>query len=188
MRLRGSNRRPVGSSPMTAQKGSLPCSRAKASSRIQTTIHQKKYITSSLFQTQNGLVHIQNTSEFCGAAKNTQEASRRVQNRISRLSPARLLTYSRPHAQGRGRVRAQLPNWLGSAKSHSTVHPAGRKLGQVMPAAISTAVSPANKVKPQARLSILILSKTYPSMGLYLAHLTRHAAVLALEVVLPKSD
>jgi hypothetical protein len=49
-------------------------------------------------------------------------------------------------------------------------------------------VSPANKVKPQARLSILILSKTYPSKGLYLAHLTIHAAVLALEAVFAISN
>jgi hypothetical protein len=60
-------------------------------------------------------------------------------------------------------------------------------LGQVMPAGTSTASSPANKVKPQARLSILILSKTYPSMGLYLAHLTRHAAVWLWRLFLPKA-
>jgi hypothetical protein len=70
----------------------------------------------------------------------------------------------------RGRVKAQHPDWLGSDESHSMTHPGGRVLGQVMPAGTSTASSPANKVKPQARLSILILSKTYPSMGLYLAH------------------
>jgi hypothetical protein len=66
-------------------------------------------------------------------------------------------------------------------------HPVGRVLGQVKPAAESAAVSPANKVKPQARLSILILSKTYPFMGLYLAHITRHAAVWLWRLFLPKA-
>jgi hypothetical protein len=61
-------------------------------------------------------------------------------------------------------------------------------LGQVKQAAGSATSSPASKVKPQARLSILILSKTYLSMGLYLAHLTRHEGCLALEVVFAKSD
>src|SRR5579883_1067590 len=69
----------------------------------------------------------------------------------------------------RGRVRAQHPDWSGSAESHSTVHPGGKVLGQVIPAGKSTAGSPANKVMPQARQSILILSKTYPSSGIYLA-------------------
>ena len=46
--------------------------------------------------------------------------------------------------------------------------------GQVKLAIMSSKVSPENKVEPQARLSILILSKAYPTMGI-LSPLSRHA-------------
>jgi len=67
---------------------------------------------------------------------------------------------------------------LAGDASHSTDQLEGRVHGQVRPATISSKVSPENKVEPQIRLSILILSKTYPTMGI-LSPLSRHARLLA---------
>ena len=67
---------------------------------------------------------------------------------------------------------------LAGVVSHSTDQPGGRVHGQVKLAIMSSKVSPENKVEPQARLSILILSKTYPTMGI-VNPLPRHARVLA---------
>ena len=61
---------------------------------------------------------------------------------------------------------------LDGGASHSTDQPGGRVQGQVKLAIISSKVSPENE--PQARLSILILSKTYPSSGIYSTD-SRHA-------------
>ena len=50
--------------------------------------------------------------------------------------------------------------------------------GQVKLAIMSSKVSPENKVEPQARLSILILSKAYPTMGI-LSLIPRHARLFS---------
>jgi hypothetical protein len=50
---------------------------------------------------------------------------------------------------------------------HSTDQPGGRVHGQVKLVTMSSKVSHENK--PQSRLSILILSKAYPTSGIYLA-------------------
>ena len=47
--------------------------------------------------------------------------------------------------------------------SHSTDQPGGRAHGQVKLAIMSSKVSPETKFEPQARLSMLILSKAYPT-------------------------
>ena len=62
--------------------------------------------------------------------------------------------------------------------SHSTDQPGGKVHGQVKLAIGSSNVSPENKVEPQPRLSILILSKAYPTLGI-LSPLPRHANLLA---------
>ena len=67
---------------------------------------------------------------------------------------------------------------LAGVGSHSTDQPGGKVHGQVKLAIWSSNVSPENKVEPQARLSILILNKTYPNMGI-LSPLPRHARLLA---------
>ena len=66
---------------------------------------------------------------------------------------------------GRSRIPFHRP-------TRGTVH------GQVKLAIWSSNVSPENKVEPQARLSILILSKAYPTKGI-LSPLSRHAMLLA---------
>ena len=67
---------------------------------------------------------------------------------------------------------------LAGVVSHSTDQPGGKIHGQVKLAIWSSNVSHGNKVEPQARMSILILSKTYPTMGI-LSPLPRHASFLA---------
>ena len=67
---------------------------------------------------------------------------------------------------------------LAGVGSHSTDQPGGKVHCQVKLAIWSSNVSPENKVEPQVRLSILILSKAYPTMGI-LSPLTRHARLLA---------
>ena len=52
---------------------------------------------------------------------------------------------------------------LAGVVSHSTDQPGGKTHGQVKLAIWSSNVSPENKVEPQASLSILILSKAYPT-------------------------
>ena len=66
---------------------------------------------------------------------------------------------------------------LAGVVSHSTDQPGGKIHGQVKLAIWSSNESPENKVEPQARLSILILSKAYPTMGI-LSPLPRHAKLL----------
>ena len=70
---------------------------------------------------------------------------------------------------------------LAEVGSHSTDQPGGRVRGQVKLAIMSSKVSTENKVEPQTRLSILILSKAYPTMGI-LSPLPRHVRLLAGEV------
>ena len=52
---------------------------------------------------------------------------------------------------------------------------------------MSSKVSPENKVEPHARLSILILSKAYPTMGI-LSPLPRHVRLLAGDVCLAEKQ
>ena len=65
--------------------------------------------------------------------------------------------------------------------SHSTDQPGGKVHDQVKLAIGSSNVSPENKVESQVRLSILILSKIYPTIGI-LSPLSRHARVFGLRV------
>ena len=76
---------------------------------------------------------------------------------------------------------------LAGVVSHSTDQPGGKVHGQVKLAIWSSNISPENKVEPQVRLSILILSKPYPTMGI-LSPLPRHARLLAGGFVSPKSN
>ena len=76
---------------------------------------------------------------------------------------------------------------LAGVGSHSTDQPGGKVHDQVKLAIWSSNVSPENKVEPQVRLSILILSKAYPTKGT-LSPLSRHARLLAGEFVSPKSN
>ena len=55
---------------------------------------------------------------------------------------------------------------LAGVVSHSTDQPGGKTHGQVKLATLSSNESPENKIEPQARLSILILSKAYPTKGI----------------------
>ena len=75
---------------------------------------------------------------------------------------------------GRSRIPFHRP-------TRGTVH------GQVKLATFSSNKSPENKIEPQARLSILILSKAYPTKGI-LSPLSRHARLLAWGVWFAKSS
>jgi hypothetical protein len=72
----------------------------------------------------------------------------------------------RYYNEARTRYHSVLSSLVGDA-SYSTDQPGGRVHGQVKLATISSKVSPENK--PQARLSIPILTKAYLTSGIYLA-------------------
>ena len=81
------------------------------------------------------------------------------------------------HDEARTWHHSALPS-LAGVISHSTDQPGSKVHGQVKLAIWSSNISPENKVEPQARLSILILSKAYPTKGI-LSPLSRHARLLA---------
>ena len=84
---------------------------------------------------------------------------------------------TRCHDEARTWHHSELPS-LAGVVSHSTDQPGGKTHSQVKLATLSSNKSPENKIEPQARLSILILSKAYPIKGI-LRPYSRHARLLA---------
>ena len=80
-----------------------------------------------------------------------------------------------------------MPSPLAGVISHYTDQQGGKVQGQVKLANISSKVSPEIKIEPQARLSILILGKAYPTIGIYFQLLDMQGFWLE-RFVLPKSN